>query len=105
MKKEPWYTLTESRLYEMKTFDTAILHLQRRGDAAMLQVKLEAKQDIEHIISLMDPEDQNFIRIVYASNTQASPTQLQALLHMTSATYFRRKKDILRRVAQFLGHV
>ena len=100
--KADWYAKVESILYEVKTYDYAIYHMQQRGES--VEAKIKQKNEMSEILNKLPQEDQDFIRVVYmADNT--SPQQLQMQLCMSEATYFRRKRQIVKNVAQYFGYI
>jgi len=101
--KASWYTTVEALLYEIKTYDLAIYHMQQRSEIAAAEAKVKQKKEMSEIINKLTQEEQEFISAVYVMDN-TSPHQLQMQLCLSEATYFRKKRQVVKKVAQFFGY-
>lgn len=102
--KASWYSIVESMLYEIKTYDYAIYHMQQRGELEEAKAKVQQKNEMNEILSRLSQDEQDFIRIVYGADNM-SPQQLQTQLCLSEATYFRKKRQTVKKIAQYFGYI
>lgn len=102
--KEVWYKQTEQKMFEYYTLDFAILSLSRKNDAENLKKKKQQKDLMDNILSKLSAEDIDILNRSYdkAINNLKGPALFKTF-GMSSASFYRRKHDILYRIAMYLG--
>lgn len=100
--KASWYTVVEAMLYEIKTYDLAIYHMQQRSDMVAAEAKIRQKREMSEIVNKLTQDEQDFIKAVYVRDN-TSPCQLQIQMCLSEATYFRKKRQVVKKVAQYFG--
>lgn len=104
--KVNWYKLTESNLYELKTLDVAIKNLQKRDDEYsqnLLKSKIELRESLKETIEQLSNQEFTFINMFY--NKQISPVRMQQELNISQATFYRMKRTIVKKIAQYMGYL
>ena len=101
-----WYKLAESNLYELKTLPMAIKNLQKRSDEnskQILETKLELQESLKEIMGILTEEEQDFINKFY--NKLHSPVKMQQEMCISQATFYRIKRTVVKKVAQYRGYL
>jgi DNA polymerase I-like protein with 3'-5' exonuclease and polymerase domains len=101
--KADWYKTVEAKVYEYYTLEHAIFNLKRQGDTAKAEEKQETKTMYDDIILRLSKSDRELLQHVYDNPDIDNDKQLFNILGVSSATFYRNKRNILKNIALRLG--
>lgn len=106
MKKADYYAKTEAVLHEYYTVDMAIDNIKRRKpvDEELLKQKEELKISVEKAINTLSRDDRCFLYDVLG-NQDTTASKIMYDYGLSSSTYYRKKRNVIKYVALCLGFV
>jgi DNA-directed RNA polymerase specialized sigma subunit len=106
LSKENWYTKVEGTLKEMRTIDIAIKNLEDCEDEESqkrLEEKLKFRDTMDEIFDQLNEFEFKLIGNFYIK--EKTPIEMEDILGVSSATFYRAKRRVARTIAKYLGIV